>query len=319
MITPAILEKMYYYMCLTRAFDQKAINLQRTGRLGTFPSSKGQEGLFVGLGLAMDKNDCLCPYYRDQGALFARGASLARMLCYWGGMEIGNNLHYISNDMPICVPIASQTTYACGIALAAKIKQKNQVIFCTLGDGATSKGDFYEAMNMAAIHKLPIAFVINNNQYAISTHISEQTSDLKLENKGLSCNIPGEKINGCDITAVYKKLVNVRKYCLANGPLLIAADTFRLDDHTTADDAQRYLKDDYLNLGVQQDPIALFEKQHNINNKALILEKISKQIEQAVNEYLTTVNSENPFRHVFSNMPNCLELQMQAWESEHEI
>lgn len=314
-----LLDDMYFYMQLTRAFDQKAINLQRTGRLGTFPSSMGQEALFVGLGLAMKPQDCLCPYYRDQGALFARGADPTRMLCYWGGMEMGNDLGYESFDMPISVPIASQTTYACGIALAAKLKKNNQAVFCTLGDGATSKGDFYEALNMAAIHKLAIVFVINNNQYAISTHLSEQTSEQALENKGLSAGIQGIKIDGCNIVEVYEKISAARKLCLTDGPQLIAADTYRLHDHTTADDAKRYLKENYLTEGISNDPIKKFENNYQIENSEQLKAKADAIIEQATQEYLASYDTNSPFKHTFENMPECLMNQMYQWESDHEI
>ena len=311
--------KMYYYMSLTRAFDQKAINLQRTGRLGTFPSSFGQEGLFVGLGLAMDRNDTLCPYYRDQGTLIVRGAKLSRIFCYWGGMELGNDLCLETDDMPFAVPIASQTTYACGLAYAAKIRNQKKVIFCTLGDGASSKGDFYEAMNMAKLHQLAIIFIINNNGYAISTPIAEQTANLNLKDKGLGFGIPGYDLDGSNIHEVHATIRALRQQCLKEGPLLCVAKTFRMHDHTTADDAKKYLDPNYLELGLSADPINHISKLLPASRQKQLTELAKATVADAAQEYLSTIDHELPFAHVFQNMPPCLVAQKQSWELEHEV
>ena len=306
-------------MSLTRAFDQKAINLQRTGRLGTFPSSYGQEGLFVGLGLAMNKNDTLCPYYRDQGALIARGAKLSRIFCYWGGMELGNDLCLETDDMPFAVPIASQTTYACGLAYAAKLRNQNKVIFCTLGDGASSKGDFYEAMNMAKLHQLAIIFIINNNGYAISTPIAEQSANLNLKDKGLGFGIPGYDIDGSNIQEVHSMLKELRQQCLNEGPILCVAKTFRMHDHTTADDAKKYLAPNYLELGLNADPINQLAQCLPASRQKQLEELAKATVADAAQEYLSTRDQESPFKHVFADMPACLSNQYQSWELDHEI
>lgn len=306
-------------MQLTRSFDKKAVNLQRTGRLGTFPSSLGQEGWFVGLGMALDANDIYCPYYRDQGALFARGADMARMLCYWGGITKGNNLLTTNSDMPLSVPIASQATYACGLAFANKYLGKNNIVLCSLGDGATSKGEFYEAMNMAKIHNLAIIFAINNNQYAISTHINQQSAMSDLSKKGLSFGIEGTKIDGQDAILVYETVIELKKKCLTDGPQLLTGKTFRMSDHTTADDAKRYIQDNYVKTGNEKDPIKALAKSIPQNKLIELDEKIKHNIESAVMEYFNSYELENAFEHVFGNNPKEIMQQSKTWKQKHEL
>ena len=139
---PEQLISMYRAMLLTRTFDKKAIALQRTGQLGTYPSSLGQEAISVALGMAMAKDDVLCPYYREFGAQFLRGVDMSEILLYWGGDERGMAYQNQARDFPICVPIASHGPHAVGIAYAMKYRKEPRAAVYVLGDGATSKGDF---------------------------------------------------------------------------------------------------------------------------------------------------------------------------------
>src|SRR5713101_318408 len=163
-----LLVRLYRAMVLVRAFDLKAVALQRTGRLGTYAASLGQEAVSVGTASAMRNEDVLLPSYRDNAALIWRGVKLEEILLFWGGDERGNHFSGPVEDFPFCIPVGSQAPHAAGVAYAFKLRKEPRVAVCLFGDGATSKGDVYEAMNFAGVHKLPVVFVAINNQWAIS-------------------------------------------------------------------------------------------------------------------------------------------------------
>ncbi len=165
---PKALLPLYRGMMLTRRFDAKAIALQRTGRLGTYASSLGQEAVTVGVASAMRAEDVLLPSYRETGAQLWRGVSLLELLLYWGGDERGSDFKGPRADFPVAVPIASQCLHATGAAYAFKLRREPRVAVCVSGDGSTSNGAFYEAINTAGAWRVPAVFVINNNQWAIS-------------------------------------------------------------------------------------------------------------------------------------------------------
>ncbi len=170
------LRALYRAMVLTRTFDAKAIALQRTGRLGTFASSLGQEAVAVGVAAAMRAEDVLLPSFREQGAQLWRGVRPVELLLYWGGDERGSDFRDAREDFPICVPVGTHAPHAAGVALAFRLRGEARVAVCVLGDGATSKGDVYEAMNFAGVESLPVVFVVNNNQWAISVPRARQTA-----------------------------------------------------------------------------------------------------------------------------------------------
>ena len=166
--------KAYKLMVLGRVFDKKAIALQRTGKLGTYPSILGQEAISTAIGLAMHQDDIFAPYYRDLIAQYVRGVSLKEMLLYWGGSEQGSNYESCKQDFPNCIPIATQLSHAAGAAIALKVKGVHRAALATCGDGATSKGDFLETLNLAGAWQLPLVMLVNNNQWAISTQRNAQ-------------------------------------------------------------------------------------------------------------------------------------------------
>ena len=158
----------YRTMVIARTGDTKAVALQRTGQMGTYPSCLGQEAISAVSCSLLAKEDVLIPYYRDLPGLMKRGIPLSDVLLYWGGDERGSSGEAWGKDFPNCVPIATQAGHAAGIATAMKIRHQNQIALVSMGDGATSKGDFTEALNLAGTWQLPIVFIINNNQWAIS-------------------------------------------------------------------------------------------------------------------------------------------------------
>ncbi len=236
-----VVHNLYRWMTLTRTFDLKAINLQRTGKMGTYAASLGQEAVSVAIGHEMARDDVLVPAYREYGAQFQRGVTMTEILRFWGGMETGNCYENCPQDFPIAVPIGTQPLHAAGVAAAMKYRKQKRASVSVCGDGATSQGDFYEAMNVAGAWHLPVVFVITNNQWAISLSRKSQSSAETLAQKGIAAGIPSFQVDGNDIIAmcdVMQKALNRARS--GKGPTVIEAITYRLHDHTTADDAARY-------------------------------------------------------------------------------
>ena len=233
--------RMYQAMTRVRVFDAKAVNLQRTGQLGTYPSSLGHEATHVAVGAAMRPEDVLAPVYREFGTQLWRGVTMAEILLYWGGDERGNDFARPKHDFAWCVPIATQTLHAAGAAMAFKLRKEPRCALAYIGDGGTSEGAFYEALNLAGARCLPIVFVIVNNGWAISVPVAAQTATQTLAQKAVAAGIPGMQVDGNDVFAVREvvgeALETARR---GGGPCLIEALTYRLSDHTTADDASRY-------------------------------------------------------------------------------
>lgn len=312
---------LYRAMVLTRIFDNKAIALQRTGRLGTYASSLGQEAVAVAVGSAMRPEDVLLPAYRDAGAQLLRGVTPVQLLLYWGGDERGMDFAGPREDFPICVPIATQATHAVGVATAFKRRRQPRVAVCTCGDGATSKGDFYEAINLAGVWKLPVVFVVNNNQWAISVPRSLQTAAETLAQKAIAAGIPGEQVDGNDIIAVYAALERSLERARAGaGPTLIEALTYRLGDHTTADDASRYRDASEVEHQQALEPIARLRTYLMANNawspdqETALLADGAAQLDQAVEAYLT-IPPEPPeamFDYLYATLPAALREQREA-------
>src|SRR3989449_7987459 len=231
----ATLLALYRGMVLTRAFDLKAVALQRTGRLGTYAVSLGQEAVAVGVASAMRTEDVLLPSYRDNAALLWRGVNMEEILLYWGGDERGNRSSGPAHDFPYCIPVGSQAPQAAGVAYAFKFRLEPRVAVCLFGDGATSKGDVWEAMNFAGVHKLPVVFVATNNQWAISVPLRLQTASKTLAQKAIAAGFIGEQVDGNDVVAMHaaaKDAIEAARN--GQGPRFIEAVTYRLRGPSTA-------------------------------------------------------------------------------------
>lgn len=309
---------LYRAMVLTRLFDEKAVALQRTGRLGTYASSLGQEAVSVGVASAMRADDVLLPSFREQGALLWRGVTMTELLAYWGGDERGSNFSGPCQDFPICIPVASQFPHAAGVALAIKLRGEDRAAVTIGGDGATSKGDFYEAMNIAGAWRLPVVFVINNNQWAISVPRRAQTAAESLAQKAIAAGIPGEQVDGNDAIAVRAATARAldRARC-GGGASLIEAVTYRLSDHTTADDARRYRDDAEVSPHWQDEPLGRLRSylvQQKVWGKEAELElsaSCRKDIETAVAAYLATdpAPAVDMIDHLYGTVPSALAAQ----------
>lgn len=309
---------LYRLMVLNRVFDTKAIALQRTGKIGTYPSTRGQEGVFVGVGNAMEKSDVFIPYYRDVGVLMQRGVKLSDILLYWGGDERGNGFASADNNFPFSVPVGSQPLHAAGVATAIKIQAKKNAVVTVTGDGGTSEGDFYEAMNVAGIWKLPVVFVVSNNQWAISIPRSEQTAAQTLAQKAIAAGFSGEQIDGNDIIAVYERTaVALKKAREKNEPTLLEIISYRHSDHTTADDASRYEQKGIREMEWNKEPIIrlrrYLEKQNawDKEKEDKLQNECAEEIEKVVAEYLNTppVGVETIFDYLYEKLPHIYEEQ----------
>src|SRR6202167_4169541 len=232
---------MYRAMTRERLFDAKAVNLQRTGQLGTYASSLGHEATHIGVGAAMRPEDVLAPVYREIGTQMWRGVTMLEILTYWGGDERGNDFAGPRADFAWCVPIATQTLHAAGAAMAFKVRKEPRCALTYIGDGGTSEGAFYEALNLAGARALPVVFVIVNNGWAISVPTKSQTAAQTLAQKAVAAGIPGIQVDGNDVFAVREVVGDALEAArLGEGPRLMGALTSGLSDHTTSEAASRY-------------------------------------------------------------------------------
>jgi pyruvate dehydrogenase E1 component alpha subunit len=248
---------LYEQMVICREFDEAAFKLQRSGRMGTFPQNKGHEATALGAARALRKGvDFIVGYYRENPGLFLHGLPMHYVLLHWMGDERGNAVPKNVAMNPICLAIGTQTLHAAGIAWAFKLRKEDRAVLCFLGEGATSTGDFHEAMNFASIQKVPLVFCCTNNQWAISVPCSRQTAAQTFAQKALAYGMPTIQVDGNDIFAVYKAHRDALERARAGGgPSFIESLTYRLGDHTTADDARRYRSAEELEAATARDPI----------------------------------------------------------------
>jgi 2-oxoisovalerate dehydrogenase E1 component alpha subunit len=317
----AELAALYRGMVLARRFDAKAVALQRTGRLGTFASALGQEAVPVGIASAMRAEDLLLPSFREHGAQLWRGVTPEELFLFWGGDERGSDFAGPREDFPVCVPIATHAPHAVGVALSFKLRREKRVAVCVFGDGATSKGDVAEALNVAGVWHLPVVFVINNNRWAISVPLAQQTAAETLAQKGIAAGIEGEQVDGNDVIAVREAMTRaLAKARAGGGPHLIEALTYRLGDHTTADDASRYRSGSEVSARWAEEPISrlrnylVAQGMWGKSDEEQLLAEITLTIERAANAYLATPpqGPEAIFDFTYEKLPNDLAEQRGA-------
>jgi 2-oxoisovalerate dehydrogenase E1 component alpha subunit len=292
----AALIPLYQAMVLMRTYDAKAIALQRTGLVGTYASILGKEAVEAGVGAAMAKDDVLfCTYER------------------------GSDFAGPRRDFPVCITIASQCLHAVGVAYAIKLRRQPRAAVCMLGDGATSKGDFYEGINAAGTWQLPVVFVVTNNQWAISVPRQAQTA--ALAQKALAAGFEGVQIDGNDVVAVHHAMREaLAKARSGGGPTLIEAVTYRLADHTTADDASRYRPPEEVAEAWKCEPVLRLRNylsEAGVWNKALeeeLLRQCNEQVQAAAQAYLDTPAppADQMFGHLYGTLPATYAAQRAA-------
>ncbi len=250
------LKRMFEVLVLARTFDNRALNLQREGRIGTYPSILGQEASQIGSALAAEKRDWLFTTFRESGVYIAMGYPLRQIFQYWAGDERGMQIPEGMNIFPLSIPVGTQITHAVGAAMAAKYRKDRAGVLVYFGDGGSSRGDFHEGLNMAGVFKLPVVFLCQNNQWAISLRREQQTAAKTIAQKAIAYGFEGLQVDGNDVFAVYKATKDaLNKAKEGGGPTLIECFTYRMSDHTTSDDATRYRPKEEIEMWKARDPL----------------------------------------------------------------
>jgi len=312
-----LLLRLHSAMLLSRRFDQRLLNLQRQGRIGTFPPTTGQEAAHIGAVAALRASDWMTPSFREVGAEIWRGRSLESVLLYSAGYAEGIHIQEDRNDLPISIPVGSQTLHALGIGWAAKYRGTDDVAMAFFGDGATSQGDFHEALNMAGVYRAPVVFVCQNNHWAISVPLAKQTRSQTIAQKALAYGFPGIQVDGNDVLAVYAAASEaVERARAGEGPTLIECVTYRLMMHTTADDPKRYRSDEEVAAWEKRDPLPRF--QGYLRAKGLLsggsLDRLEQEIERQIQDAVEHAERMmeglgdplDMFEHVYADLPGTL-------------
>jgi pyruvate dehydrogenase E1 component alpha subunit len=322
-----LLLKLHRAMLLGRRFDERMLALQRQGRIGTFAPIKGQEAAQVGAIATLRDSDWMVPSFRETAADLWRGRAMETILLGFGGYDEGNHVPAGLNNLPMAVPVASQLLLAVGLGWAARYRKTDQVVMTFFGDGATSEGDFHEAMNFAGVFQAPVIFVCQNNQWAISFPRARQTHSETLAQKAIAYGLPGLQIDGNDVLASYVAAQEaVERARAGGGPSLIECVTYRLAMHTTADDPTRYRTEAEVADWTKRDPIPRFQRylaQKDLltEDKITALEaEVKAEIQAAVERFEAQAKElGNPldlFNHAYAEMPPYLRQQREELARE---
>ena len=318
-----LLLKLHRAMLLGRRFDERMLRMQRQGRIGTFAPIRGQEASQIGPVAAMRESDWLVPAFRESAAEIYRGRSMENYLLYYGGYNQGGRVAEGLNNLPVTIPVGTQTLHAVGLGYAIRYRRKDDVALVFLGDGATSEGDFHEALNFAGVFQTPTIFVCQNNQWAISLPRSKQSRSKTLAQKALAYGVPGIQVDGNDVLATYvaaKEAIDRGRS--GGGPTMIENVTYRLEVHSTSDDPKRYRTDEEVQEWQKRDPIPRFQK-YLIDKGLLTDEKVQALEEEIQNEIKAAVERaeeqmkelsgqpEIMFEHMYAELPPHLEEQKE--------
>ncbi len=315
-----ILRKMYYYMVLSRACDERMLKLQRSGRIGTFAPSVGQEAAQVGSALALGKEDWSVHSFREQAAYYLRGVPPEKLFLYFGGDPRGNMIPVDVNATPMAVPVSTQVPHAVGIALASKMRNDGRVVMVYFGDGGTSEGDFHEGMNFAGVFKCPVVFVCQNNQWAISVPRERQSASRTLAQKALAYGFKGILVDGNDVLAMHAACKEaVERARSGGGPTMIEAYTYRMWMHTTADDPSKYRSREEEKEWAEKDPIKRLrnyltaKKVWNEEFEKEVQAKAASEIERAVKamEGIEPLKPDDLFDYMFAKITKPLAEQKE--------
>ena len=284
-ISDTDLLKMYETMTLGRLADIKAIQFQRQGRLLTYAPNIGQEAAQIGPMAATSSKDWLVLAFREFNAMLYKGVTLEQYFLYWYGNEMGSRFNEGVKVLPVNVPIGSQISHAAGLAYAAKIQNKDEVVVAYIGDGGTSHGEFHEGLNFGSVLNVPMIVIIQNNQWAISTPRAKATKALTLAQKAIAYGIPGIQVDGNDVLAMYVAIKEAVEWAKSGkGPVLIEAITYRIGPHTTSDNPKIYRSDEEVAAWQEKDPLKRF-KQY-LMNKKLITEDSDTALNETYNQLI---------------------------------
>jgi pyruvate dehydrogenase E1 component subunit alpha len=311
------LKRLYSAMVLGRRLDERMVRLQRQGRIGTFAPIKGQEASQLGTVACLRPTDWTVPSFRETAAMLWRGWPIEKLLLFFSGHLEGGQPTPDQHDLPITIPVATQIPHAVGLAYAAQYRGDDAVVMTFFGDGATSEGDFHEAMNFAGVWHLPVVFVCQNNQWAISVPLKKQTHSRTIAEKALAYGFPGIQVDGNDVLAVCAAgREAVERARNGDGPTLIECVTYRLGVHTTADDPTKYRSAEEVAEWERKDPLTRFGaylQKRNLLEDGLE-ERIDAEIAEAVARF-EAVPAPDPltmFDHVYAELPLDLKAQRES-------
>jgi len=322
-----LLLKLHRALILSRKFDERLLNLQRQGRIGTFAPISGQEAAQLGAVALLRPSDWMVPAFRETAAEIWRGRSLESVIIYNNGYSEGAEIPPDLNNLPISVPVGSQILHAVGLGWAAKYRQTDAVAMSFFGDGATSEGDFHEGLNFAGVFQAPVIFICQNNHWAISMPVAKQTRSKTLAQKAIAYGLPGIQVDGNDILAVYAAAKEaVDRARAGQGPTLIECVTYRMAMHTTADDPKRYRTEEAVDKWRERDPIVRYQKylvdkgllsEDKIAGiEAEVLEEIQAAVDGAEEQMKALGDPIDMFEHAYARMPAYLKEQKDAFARE---
>ncbi|MGO3393436.1 pyruvate dehydrogenase (acetyl-transferring) E1 component subunit alpha [Glutamicibacter arilaitensis] len=307
--SPARLLEAYSALVTGRRVNDQNSALVRQGRMAVYPSSHGQEACQVAASLCLGEGDWLFPTYRDTVAVLAKGvAPMEVMTSFRGEWHCGYDPKAY-NCAPMSTPLTTQLLHAVGVAHAAKLRGEDTVVVAMCGDGATSEGDFHEALNFAAVFNLPVIFFVQNNKYAISVPLSQQSAAPSLAHKAVGYGMAGERVDGNDLMALMAIMTRaVRMAREGNGPLLIEAHTYRMQAHTNADDDKRYREDSEVQEWIAKDPVTRMKaylddagllSDETVAKITADAEAVAKTLRDGMNQEANT-DPRELFEHVYS-------------------
>jgi pyruvate dehydrogenase E1 component subunit alpha len=307
-LSPDDLKRLYRAMVLGRRLDERMLKLQRQGRIGTFAPIKGQEASQIGSVFTLTPTDWMVPSFRETASMLWRGWPIEKMLALFAGRLEGSQPGPEQRDLPIAIPVATQLPHAVGIAYAIQYRGEDAVVMAYFGDGATSEGDFHEACNFAGVWQVPIVFVCQNNQWAISVPIKKQTNSRTIVQKASAYGFPGIQVDGNDVLAVYAASRDaVLKARAGEGPTLIECVTYRLGVHTTADDPTKYRADEEVKAWEQKDPLTRFRAY--LEKKKLFDDSVEAQVDEEIARAVERFEAMPPadplgmFDHAYAELP----------------
>lgn len=283
----AFLEEAFKAMLRARRFDERLLTLQRQGAVGTFAPVKGQEAAQVGAASVLRDDDWFVPSFREKAALLLLGADMADVFLATAGWNEGLAGKKGDRRLPETVPVSSQLPIAAGIAYAARLRGEDTIAMAFFGDGATSSGDFHEAMNFASVLEAPVVFVCQNNGWAISTPRSAQTASATLAQKAHAYGMPSALVDGNDVLAVRQVVAEAVDRAREHGlPSMVEALTYRMEVHTTADDPSRYRDDEELEAWRARDPIDRVET--FLRSRSQIDDAMIEALEEQIRDEIDT-------------------------------
>lgn len=314
-------------MVLSRVFDDKAFSLQRQGRFGTFSPVNGQEASVVGSAWALDPDrDWIVPQYREMPALIHHGLPLSRFMAYFMGNPIGGHVPEGVRCLPVQISLAAQLPHAVGLAWGERLQGTDAVVVVYFGDGASSEGDFHEACNLAGIMKAPVVFLLQNNGWAISTPVAQQSAAQSFAARAPGYGFPGVLVDGNDLFAVHAATCQaVARARAGDGPTLIETRTYRMGPHNTADDPTRYVSSEHLDHWRGLDPLQRVQQYlahagawDDDLGKQMKKEAVD-QVEQSLAEAraFTQPSPQQLFEHVYRNPPIRLQRQAEEWATRY--